>query len=363
MPTDAAYDRARNRRAGQVKYLRLLALTLGLALEFYSGRQGWIADQSVSLDTVILLLCGALLTAAGLCHFSQGNIWLAFWLYLALSLFLPLYGVVGSLVMALYLRYGRSAGLADQYAEEVDDAQGNGEEGFFASGSIDQMVRQELAVQSYMDIMRGPDRLLKKSLIGKILGEWTANAVPLLKQGLKDPEYEIRSYASTALTTIENRTNKNILHLKEEIAQDPGNVRLNLKLARSYLDYAGSGLLDRSSADHYVHMARETLTQIHPGTADDGELSIEALSLRAQTARLGGDTAAEKAIYEEILSRHSDHHETLSYLCDLHFRERDFAALRRTARLFLGHTGPEHPAFAAARYWSGETGEEEITGS
>lgn len=362
MPADAACDRARNRRGRQVKYLRLLALTLGLVLVFYSSGQGWIVGQSVSLDTVILLPCGALLTAAGLCHFNQGNIWLTFWLYLCLSLFIPLYGAIGSLAMALYLRRGRSAGLADQYAEYIDDVQENGEEDFFAVGSIDQMVHQKMAVQSYMDIMHGPDRPLKKSLIGKILSEWTANAVPLLKQGLKDPEYEIRSYASTALTTIENRINKNILHLKEEIAQSLGSVRLSLKLTRSYLDYAGSGLLDRSSADHYVHMAREILTQIHPRTADDDELSLEALSLRAQTARLGGDTPAEKKTYEEILARHSNHHETLSHLCDLHFRERDFAALRRTARLFLRHTGAEHPAFAAASYWSGETAAEENAG-
>jgi len=343
-----------------MQYLRLLALAAGLAVEFYCGWQTWFGSRLASPGIVLSALVGAVLMAAGLCHFSQGNRWLTFWLYLGLNLFIPVYGAVGSLVIALYLWRSRSSGLADQYAAyiEAEEVQEGAEEESLASGSVDQMVHQELSVQSYMDIVRGPDRLLKKALIVKILSEWTPNAVTLLKQALKDPEYEIRSYASTALTTIENRINQNILHLQEDLSQDPGNLRLNLKLAQSYLDYAGSGLLDKSSVDHYAHLAQDILVQIPEGETNGDGLALEVLALRGQAARLGGDSAVEKEIYVDILVRHPDHHETLSHLCGLYFRERNFATLRHTARLFLRHTPAEHPAFAAARYWSGESDEE-----
>ena len=349
-----------------VRVLRVLALVAGIALEIYLAWYLWFTEAvwsggqlAAPFSLLLALIAGAGLTALGLSFFSPGNQKLAFWLFLGLTLFMPLYGALGSLFIVLYQRRSSGTELAAHYTEYIhaEESEETDEEEHRIRGSVDQMVHQELAVQSYMDIIRGPDRVLKKALIGKILSEWTPNAVSLLKVALNDPEYEIRSYGSTALTMIENRTNKGILQLQEDIAREPDDIALKLKLARSYLDYASSGLLDPSSAEHYVHLASDALAEIQEEARSDDEFGLELLTLRAQAARLAGDQVVEKQAYEEILQHQSDNQEILRHLCALHFREKDFGRLRRACARFLQHTDitTDHPALAAARLWSGES--------
>lgn len=337
-----------------IKYLRLLALLVGTVLELLFGWWFWWLGQEITLLWSVGAAIGALCTAVGLLHFVRGNIWLSFWLYLGLALFMPFYGALGSAAIALYLWRTNTGQLATQYADYVDAEESTlgDEDDFLSRGTVDQMVRHELNVQSYMDIMSGPDRILKKVLIGRILSEWTPNAVSLLKQGLKDPDYEIRSYSSTALTTIENRMNERILQLKKAIDEQPEDSSLRMKLGQSYLDYAGSGLLDPGSAHHYVHMVGEILDVLPAPPAEDDEMHLQILNLRATTARLNGDEQTEEQVYEQILERYPEHQETLNHLCALLFRQKRFSALRQACDLFLQQTSGDHPALGAARLWS-----------
>jgi len=334
--------------------LRLIALLIGVLLEIGFCWQIWWLGQEMTLLWGLVALLGGLGTAAGLTIVGTGNPWLLFWLFLGLTLFIPFYGALGSTAITLYLWRVTGGKLADQYASYIDaeDSRIDADGDSMAAGTVDHMVRQELNIQSYMDIMRGPDRLLKKALIGKILSEWTPNAVSLLKQSLKDEEYEIRSYSSTALTTIENRMNARILQLKKGIADNPEDHSLQFKLAQSYLAYASSGLLDPGSANHYVHMGSEILETLPLPPADEEDQSLQMLSLRSQAARLSGDLETEEQIYAQILEQHPEHQETLSHLCALLFRQKRFSELRGTSDLFLRHTAGDHPALEAAHLWS-----------
>ena len=343
--------------------LRLLALLIGILLEIGFCWQIWWLGQEMTFLWGLVALVGGLGTAAGLTIIGTGNPWLLFWLFLGLTLFIPFYGALGSTAISFYLWRATGGKLADQYASYIDaeDSRIADEGESTAAGTVDHMVRQELNIQSYMDIMRGPDRLLKKALIGKILSEWTPNAVSLLKQGLKDEEYEIRSYSSTALTTIENRMNGRILQLKDGIAENPEDHSLQFKLAQSYLAYASSGLLDPGSASHYVRMGSDILETLPLPPPDEEDQSLQMLSLHGQAARLSDDLETEERIYSQILEQHPQHQETLSHLCALLFRQKRFGELHRTCDLFLQHTVGDHPAQEAAHLWSSsanETGNE-----
>ena len=264
---------------------------------------------------------------------------------------------MGAAVIFVYLGWGRGSALALTYTEYVDTDSDAEDRVALSGGSVDQMIHHELSVQSYMDIMRGPDRLLKKSLITKILSEWTPNSVALLQQALKDSEYEIRSYASTALTAIENRMSANILRLQtaHEGSADADGNRINL--ARAYLDYATSGLLEEESSRHYANMAGDILeASPRTGAAEEEGERLELLTLRGQVARLAGEADAERAIYEEILRRQPEHQDTLRNLCTLDFREKRFGELRQHCRRFVHHTAPDHPAIPAARLWADDEG-------
>lgn len=330
------------------------ALAVGLLLSVWSGWQIWSVSGLPGALTLAGVPAGALLLAAGLTYFTPTGRRLGFWMYGSLALFLPLYGSLGNLALFFALRSGRGGDLARDLAEEMSaseaDMDDSSETG--GAGTLDQRVWRELNVQSYMDIMRGPDRNLKKSLIGKILSEWTPNSVALLRQALEDEEYEIRSYACTALTEIENRINESILRRRRDLEAGSGDVASLLDLVAAYLDYAQSGLLDRASASHYAGMARDLLNRIDDDGVPEGRLR-QVLILSGQLARLTDDGPTERDAYEQLLSRWPDDREALLHKCALDFRQRRLADLRHSATALLDGSPADHPAVEAARLWTG----------
>lgn len=331
-----------------------VAVVAGLVLSVWSGWQVWSLASDHSPLPLAGAAAGALLLAAGLTHFTTTARRLGFWLYLCLALFLPLYGSLGSLALFLALRSGRGGELAREFAEDIRSAEADmeGASDEVGAGTLDQRVSRELNVQSYMDIMRGPDRNLKKALIGKILSEWTPNSVTLLRQALEDEEYEIRSYACTALTEIENRINENILRRRRDLEADAGNVANRLDLMAAYLDYAQSGLLDSASAAHYASMARALLDRVAAVDVPEGR-QRQVLVLSGQLARLAGDGPAERQAYEQLLSGWPGDREALLHKCALDFREGRICDLRHSAAALLDGAPVDHPAIEAARLWAG----------
>ncbi|MFC1537524.1 hypothetical protein ACFL4P_01720 [Gemmatimonadota bacterium] len=340
----------------RVRIIRTLAVASGLALQmivFFFILQD--TSPGLHLAAVFgLLLTGAVLVAAGLGYFGNQNPGLEFWLYLALAVFIPFYGAVGCLLVAWYRGLHPDSGqTVDEYAEYIHL---ESREETISSGSVDEMIHRELEIQSYIDIIRGPNLALKKALIGKIIDEyeWTPHAVELLKTALNDEDYEIRSYASTAMSEVEDRINQHIRKLEENLGSDLENTTLKLKLAQSYLDYVKLGLLDDSSADRYLKSAGNMLADAEKATSGDDRLRISILLQRGRAADLAGDTAAGKIIYEEILKEDPDNPQALVPLCSILFQEKEFPRLTETCDHLLGVVQSEHSAAVAARVWSGK---------
>jgi hypothetical protein len=336
---------------------RVLVGMAGGAATAAWGWNLWVNAGQLSWGWLGLWLVGAFGVASGLSGLAHSNRWMAFWLYLMLCVLLPLYGAAGALVIALYPRFFRGKGVADTYGEKVGVVgQRDTEEVHLnAGGSFDELVRQQLSVQSYMDIMRGPDALLKKALISRILAEWTPNAVGLLRQALSDAEYEIRTYASTALTSIESRMSSQIAQLRQSLEGRPADTDVRLRLVQAYLSYAASQLLDANSMRHYVETAIEILdaTELPPG---DDEIRLRTLVMRAQAANLAGDNAREEDAWNAVLALQPGYADAIGPLCDLLLRQRRLGELQQLCAQ-LRRKGGDNRLTAAAATWAEASGE------
>lgn len=300
---------------------------------------------------------GALFLADGLSRFQPKSRRLDFLIFLSLCLFMPIYGALGALLWVAYRKWRQGdIHLAEEFVDYVQSPEG--EHGTSANrletDEAENIIFQELSIQSYTDIMRGPNTLLKKALIGKILQEWTPNAVSLLKLALKDEVYEIRSYASTALTTIEDRMNRAIQDARRSTQNNPDDLGLKLKLVHAYINYAESGLLDTSSSIHYASIAQEILDSEKNKINPDHDLYIECLSLQGQAASLTGDEDRQIQAYKNILEQVPNHQETLGHMCEYYFLQRNFTALSDSCKRFLEVTETEHPLVESARLWSSQ---------
>lgn len=337
------------------------AIVIGIGLQAFCGAY-LLSVFSFSLPwyvVLILFLLGIFFLSSGLAQFIQKKRDTHFWHYLGLNFFIPFYGALGSLVIALF-RYLSKEKHADIY--NVDEAysfvkfkEDDEKEILFRRGSAERLINHELWVQSYFDIMRSPDRNLKKVLIGKIVREWTPNGVKLLRMALIDNDYDIRSYAATALSRVEDQLNNNLLELKKSLNKEPDNVLTKLKLAESYLYFCRTGIVDETLSEHYLKIAEGMLDEIEPAVKTNQDLWLDFLLLRGQIANLSGNTDKEKSIYEKILEINPQDTDTLAKLCSLQFEERNFSELKSSCHKLLGCIRGKNPLIESARLWTKET--------
>lgn len=337
------------------KLLCTLLVLIGLILQIALGWFLW-ASPTYPFPNWLWWVgggIGALFLADGLSRFQPESRRLDFLIYLSLCLFMPVYGALGCLLWILYRKWRHDdIHLAEEFVDYVQSQETEDDGNRIQESSAENIIFQELSIQSYTDIMRGPNTLLKKALIGKILQEWTPNAVSLLRLALKDEVYEIRSYASTALTTIEDRMNRAIQDARRSAQGNPDDMNLKLKLAQAYINYAESGLLDNSSTIHYAGIAQDLLTENWAPMDPDHDLYIARLSLQGQAAQLTGDETNQIRAYTAILDKLPDHQETLGHMCEYYFTQRNFVALAESCKRFLEVTDTEHPLIESARLWA-----------
>ena len=310
----------------------------------------------VTLLLPLLFVSGILLTSTALARTHENEVGAYFWMYFAFGFCLPIYGGLGALFIAVY---------ADRTTEADQDVMSEIQEGYSYSDVQSEILnreeilveddetrlRRELMVQPYIDIMRGPNRNLKKSLITKIIGGWTRHGVDLLKTALADIDYDIRSYAATGLRGIEDQMGEKMMTLRDRLRSEPQNVEVKLQLAWAYLFMVRKGIADPSLSDHYLQVCDTLLKEAEPYAQGSESSYVELLSVRSNVARLSGNTELEGQLYAQILKRDPRNVETLAGLCYLQFEKRDFAALRETAHRFLSATPGEHPLNAAAQLW------------
>lgn len=94
------------------------------------------------------------------------------------------------------------------------------------------------------DILASDDIDLKRGAVDKLAQLKTPEAVTLLLQHRSDSSTEMRFYVTSALARIKKEYDEELEAAKKELAKAKDAARARLLLARIYLQYAASGLLD-----------------------------------------------------------------------------------------------------------------------
>lgn len=311
------------------------------------------ATAAARIEGIALLLAGAALVAASLNMLKGGRSKLFFWLFLPLCVFMPFYGTIGSLAIFIYAALrGGSETVVEEYEKYIHLQEYHGKAPV-ENAAVNVMVQKELQIQSYADILRSGDKELKKALIGRLIDDGTPQSAALLKLALKDREYEIRSYASTGLTTREDRQMRTVREIKESFDKDPEDENLRLALASAHLDFATSGLADRGLSLQHVKSAVDILREQYDNMVpmDDG-IRYRYVALFGRAASVAGNAAEEKKAYLEMIKMRPGDCDALAGLCEIHFRERDLEALAECSAKLSALQEKEHPAAAAAGLWA-----------
>lgn len=170
-----------------------------------------------------------------------------------LTFFLPGLGIVGISLTMLGLRYMKSQGLAEEYKEKsFEDEVFNVE----VPTDITSFLLDEIDVHPIADILAGEDVPMKRGAVNLLRRIGSAEAVALLRKSLSDSNAEIRFYAHTALTRLEEDYVRQIedSRFKAERFERPKSYA---ELAMTYRNYARSGLPETSMQQYYLQKSCE----------------------------------------------------------------------------------------------------------
>lgn len=300
-------------------------LTLGLT---------WIVPACLHLAAASALVLPALLpkTVAGSWYSPRSTV---YGLTAALTLCLPgigLYGCVFALGCAGLLMHHKNK--TKQFRESIEAALGE-DSGWISRKRVGQVLADEIAIEPVVDVLQGDDPDLKRGAVKLLKSLETPGAVKLLRQCMSDPFPEVRFYAHSALSDLEDSYTSLIKSLREIVSLAPGADVLRA-LGQEYRAYADSGLVDEVMRRQTLEDARAALDRSlalspdQPGTA---------LMLGQVLLELGMPSEA-RVRFEQCLQHEEVASEAQLGLAQIAYQARDFGQLVQRARSMAQSAAP-----------------------
>ena len=125
--------------------------------------------------------------------------------------------------------------------------------------SFEIQLREELRTQPIVDLLPYADIPTAVAIINKLFETRTRDDVKLLQQMTQDRRPEVYQYALSKVDELEKEYGAKIYHLQEQLRYRPNDPGLRVELAKLYLGYTTSGLLNGSLEDYYWEL---TLAQL-----------------------------------------------------------------------------------------------------
>lgn len=259
-------------------------------------------------------------------------------------LFLPGVGVAGAFFSCLTSRHLlRPMGLAGEferrdflpyYAEFLEDAE-----------DMDAFLEAEINVQPIMDIINGTDAELKRGAIRVLRRRATPEAVHMLKLCLSDSDLEVRFYAHTALSRMEEQYVETIDNARRSASSDePKDLQT---LAEAYETYADSGLHGEDFRLEQLKAACEIYEKIRSKNPDDLHVTLRLGELRLEL----GDLNAAARLLQEAWQPGETWLRASMGICRLLYERRELPALRGlTRRMAETPAPPADDPIALAHY-------------
>jgi tetratricopeptide (TPR) repeat protein len=255
----------------------------------------------------------------------------------ALTLCLPGAGIIGCLLALLCAQLlMRQKNRIKEFKESLESALGE-DSRWIMRKRVGQVLADEIAIEPVIDVLQGDDPDLKRGAVKLLQRIGTPNAVGLLRQSLSDQFPEVRFYAHSALTELEDAFTKHIQ---------------TLNTGMQYRAYADSGLADEIARGQHLESCRDALSrslELEPGHA-------QTMLLLAQALLDLGRLREAWQMFEKCTRFEDTASEALLGLAQMAYQLRDFAKLAEQARRIAASDAPrplKPDPLALFEFWAG----------
>jgi tetratricopeptide (TPR) repeat protein len=168
------------------------------------------------------------------------------------SFFMPVIGLIGiSITLFISLIFMHKHGLAEDYRQKSYEGHGLDVE---LPTDVTEFLYDEVDVHPIADVLAGEDLGMKRGAINLLRRIGSAEAVKLLRKSISDENTEIRFYAHTALTRLEEDYAESIEKSRFR-AERYDSAPAHAEMAKTYRNYARSGLPERNMRSGIMEQA------------------------------------------------------------------------------------------------------------
>lgn len=181
-------------------------------------------------------------------------------------IFLPTMGWIAAGV--LYLFYSHLRNVESLFSEEDEFFNAGSERLFFVPQTdipLSKRISRGLDFLPLADVMAGENIALKRGAIDNLYRLGNPESISLLLSYRNDPSPDVRFFVTTALTKIKKEFDEELDASRRQMQRDIYKVSSRVFLAKIYLRYAKSGLLDEvtgvgytDEALHHLHYALDS---------------------------------------------------------------------------------------------------------
>jgi tetratricopeptide (TPR) repeat protein len=251
-----------------------------------------------------------------------------------LTLFLPVMGILGSAVTYLAVKWVlRQKGLVQEYQAFTGYALEDSRQLLDAEDPR-MLLSDELTIEPFLDILSGIDEDLKRGALNMLGRMGTPKAVRLLKRCITDKSTDVRFYAHSTLTKLEE---KHVVRIKEiKALADAGGAdqaRCFLELGKAYSSYADSGLLEGEMLRHYLSLARTAYDKAFQKDRSDPDLLLRMGRIHMET----GDMRGAAACFERGLKDDRTAADSVLGLCRIFYDRGDMKTVARLVKRVRPH--------------------------
>lgn len=186
--------------------------------------------------------------------------------------------------------------------------------------SYGESIRETVNVEPIVETLRShanPD--LKRGAIETLTQISNPQSVALLKECLTDPNSEVRFYASSGLSRIEEKLNQNILKHKTHLQKSPKpSFGDHVRLGKAYYEFVFLAMQDEASLQYYIRQATQHFEQAH--AMDPEEHSTIRLLEKVYTR--SGDFSSLERLQQK--QREINVSNDPMYLAESHFKAGEF---------------------------------------
>jgi tetratricopeptide (TPR) repeat protein len=229
----------------------------------------------------------------------------------------------------------------------------------FAAGSATDLVAHAramppdlagvLGVEPLVDVLSGDDPDLKRGAIDALVRSQGYRAASVLRPLLRDPDSEIRLYASVTLGKLEDDIGQALQAARAATGGAAADATVWQQLAWLYVEYATCGFLAQPSASHHLELAHEAYEAARRLQPDQSEL---ALGLARAHLLLGQLDRVEEYLQPAVLERPNAPDGHLA-LMELAYRRGALVAVAQRAATATWLVAGDYPQRALVRWWAG----------